>query len=89
MSYSISEGREKWVHKSPQKYFEDMVSFALITSNRNPSSYRNVEEMGSLQKNKTWESVKLPKGKRLFVASVYTARKKHYQKMKMQNSKHN
>ena len=45
--------------------------------------------MGSLQKNKTWESVKLPKGKRLFVASVYTARKKHYQKMKMQNSKHN
>ena len=87
-SYSISEGKEKWVHKSPQKYFEDMVSFALITSNRNPSSYKNVEEMGSLQKNKTWESVKLPKGKRLLVAGLYTARKNHYQKMKMQNSKH-
>ena len=39
-----------------------MVSFALITSNGDPLSYRDVEEMGSLQKNKTWELVKLPKG---------------------------
>ena len=41
-----------------------MVSFALITSSGDPSSYRDVKEMGSLQKNKTWESVKLSKGKR-------------------------
>ena len=33
-----------------------MVSFALITSSGDPLSYRDVEEMGSLQKNKTWES---------------------------------
>ena len=63
--YSITKGREKRVHKAPQRYgFEDMVSFALITSSGDPSSYRDVKEMGSLQKNKTWESVKLSKGKR-------------------------
>nr|XP_023918079.1 uncharacterized protein LOC112029626 [Quercus suber] len=56
-SYSIAKSREKQVHKAPQRYgFEDMVSFALITSNGDPLSYRDVEEMGSLQKNKTWES---------------------------------
>ena len=33
-----------------------MVSFALITSSGDPLSYRDVEEMGSLQKNKIWES---------------------------------
>ena len=55
-SYSIAKGREKRVHKAPQRYgFEDMVSFALITSCGDPLSYRDVEEMGSLQKNKTWE----------------------------------
>ena len=41
-----------------------MVSFALITANVDPSSYGDVEETGSLQKNKTWESVKLSKGKK-------------------------
>ena len=36
-SYSIAKGREKLVHKAPQRYgFEDMVSFALITSNEDP-----------------------------------------------------
>ena len=63
--YSIAEGREKRVHKAPRRYgFGDMVSFALITSSGDPSSYRDVEEMGSLQKNKTWESLKLSKGKK-------------------------
>ena len=63
--YSITKGREKQVHKAPPRYgFEDIVSFALITSNGDPSSYKDVEEMGSLQKNKSWESVKLPKRKR-------------------------
>ena len=52
--YSIGKGKEKRVHKAPQRYgFEDMVSFALITSSGDPLSYRDVEEMGSLQKNKT------------------------------------
>ena len=55
-SYSIAKGREKRVHKAPQRYgFEDVVSFALITSSGDPLSYRDVEEIGSLQKNKTWE----------------------------------
>ena len=63
--YSIAKGREKQVHNAPQRYgFEDMVSLALITSSGDPSSYRDVEEMGSLQKNKTWESLKLSKGKK-------------------------
>ena len=56
-SYSIAKGREKRVHKAPQRYgFKDMVSFALITSSGDPLSYRDVEEMGSLHENKTWES---------------------------------
>ena len=56
-SYSIAKGREKRVHKAPQRYgFEDMVSFALITSSGDPFPYRDVEEMGSLQKKKIWES---------------------------------
>ena len=63
--YSIAKGREKQVHKAPHRYgIEDMVSFALITNSGDPLSYRNVEEMGSLQKNKTWESLKLSKVKK-------------------------
>ena len=43
-SYSIAKGRGKWVHKAAQRYgFEDMVSFALITSSGDPLSYRDVE----------------------------------------------
>ena len=56
-SYSIAKGREKRVHKAPQRYgFKDMVSFALITSSGDPLPYKDVEEMGSLQKKKIWES---------------------------------
>ena len=63
--YSIAKGREKRVHKAPQRYgFEDMVNFALITSSRDPLFYRDAKEMGSLQKNKTWESLKLSKRKK-------------------------
>ena len=52
--YSIARGREKQVHKAPQRYgFEDMVSFAFITSSGDPLPYRDVEEMWLLQKNKT------------------------------------
>ena len=64
-SYSIAKSREKQVHKVPQRYgFEDIVSFALITNSRDSSSYKDVEEMRSLQKNNTWELVKLPKRKK-------------------------
>ena len=53
--YSIAKGRKKRVHKAPQRYgFENMVSFALITSSRDPSSYKDVEEIGSLKKIKSW-----------------------------------
>ena len=56
-SYSIAKGREKWVHKAPQRYgFKDMVSFAFITSSGDLLPYKDVEEMGSLQKKKIWES---------------------------------
>ena len=55
-----------------------MVSFALITSGGDPFSFKEainrkdndkwlvamLEEMESLQKNKTWELVKLPRGKK-------------------------
>ena len=55
-----------------------MVSFALIISGGDPLTFKGVthrkdndkwlvamlEEMESLQKNKTWELVKLPKGKK-------------------------
>ena len=93
--YSIAKGREKRVHKAPQRYgFEDMVSFALITSSGDPLSYRDAtnkkhndkwlvatsKEMESLQKNKNWESAKIPKERRLLAASGYTTRKKHFQK---------
>ena len=69
--YSIARGREKQVHKAPQRYgFEDMVSFALVTSSGDPFTFKEatnrkdndkwivamLEEMESLQKNKTWES---------------------------------
>uniref|UniRef100_A0A2N9J8T4 CCHC-type domain-containing protein n=1 Tax=Fagus sylvatica TaxID=28930 RepID=A0A2N9J8T4_FAGSY len=40
--YSIARGRGKRVHKAPQRYgFEDMVSFALITSSGVPLSYKD------------------------------------------------
>ena len=40
--YSIIKGRQKRVHKAPQRYgFEDMVSFALVTSNGDPLSYKD------------------------------------------------
>ena len=71
--------REKRVHKAPLRYgFEDMVSFALITSGGEPFTFNEatnrkdndkllvamLEEMKSLQKNRTWELVELSKGKK-------------------------
>ena len=77
--YSIAKDREKRVHRVPQRYgFEDMVSFVLVTSGGDPFTFKEAtnrkendkwlvamsEEMESLQKNKTWELVKFPKGKK-------------------------
>ena len=40
-SYSIAKGKEKRVHRAPQRYgFEDMISFALITSNGDPFTFK-------------------------------------------------
>jgi hypothetical protein len=58
--------------------FEDLVSYALLTSTEDPSTFQEaiesfekdkwmkamVEEMESLSKNKTWELTELPKGKK-------------------------
>ena len=77
--YSIAIGKDKRNIKPPTKYcFEDLVSYALITSSGDPINFQEVvhsqekgrwmgameEEMQSLQKNQTWELVELPKGKR-------------------------
>jgi hypothetical protein len=74
--YSIARGREKRVHKAPQRYgFEDMVSFALFTSSGDPLSYRDAtnkkhndkwlvamsKEMESLQKKKIGNQQNFPK----------------------------
>jgi hypothetical protein len=65
--------------KAPVRYdFEDLVSYALLTSSKDPSTFQEaidnsendkwmeamVEEMESFCKNKTWESTELPKGKK-------------------------
>ena len=72
-SYSIAKGREKRVHKASQRYdFEDMVSFAFITSSGDPLPYRYVEEMGSLHKKKIWEASDM------LTKSVPTDKFKHY-----------
>ncbi len=76
---SLASGRTKRIIKPPTRYgFEDLVSYALVTSSGDPVTFQEaissqekskwmqamVEEMESLHKNKTWELVELPKGKR-------------------------
>jgi hypothetical protein len=76
---SLATDRPRRSIRAPQRYgFEDMISFALITSSGDPCSFKEavsspdkdkwmeamVEEVESLHKNETWELVKLPKGKR-------------------------
>ena len=40
-SYSIAKGKEKQVHRAPHRYgFEDMISFALVTSNGDPFTFK-------------------------------------------------
>ena len=66
--------------KPPVRYgFKDLASYCLVINSRDPSTFQEaidrferdkwmeamVEEMESLNKNKTWELSELPKGKKL------------------------
>ncbi|RVX11676.1 Retrovirus-related Pol polyprotein from transposon TNT 1-94 [Vitis vinifera] len=77
--HSIAMDRPRHTIKPPIRYgFEDLVSYALITSNGDPTTFQEalhsqkksrwmgvmVEEIQSLYKNQTWDLVELPKGKR-------------------------
>ena len=76
---STRSDRPKHNKRPPVKYgFKDLVSYALFTSSEDPSIFQEaiegsekdkwmkamVEENESLSKNKTWELMKLPKGKK-------------------------
>jgi hypothetical protein len=77
---STRSDRPKCNERPPVRYdFEDVVSYALLTSSEDPFTFQEaiessendkwmeamVEENESLSKNKTWELKKLPKGKKL------------------------
>uniref|UniRef100_A0A2N9H2E5 CCHC-type domain-containing protein n=1 Tax=Fagus sylvatica TaxID=28930 RepID=A0A2N9H2E5_FAGSY len=76
---STKSDRPKRNKRPPVRYgFEDLVSYALLTSSEDPSTFQEaiessekdkwmeamVEENESLSKNKTWELTELPKGKK-------------------------
>jgi hypothetical protein len=76
---STRSDRPKRNKRPPVRYgFEDLVSYALLTSSEDPSTFQEaiessekdkwmeamVEENESLNKNKTWELTELPKGKK-------------------------
>uniref|UniRef100_A0A2N9J4X6 CCHC-type domain-containing protein n=1 Tax=Fagus sylvatica TaxID=28930 RepID=A0A2N9J4X6_FAGSY len=76
---STRSDRPKHNKRPPVRYgFEDLVSYALLTSSEDPSIFQEaiessekdkwmeamVEENESLSKNKTWELTELPKGKK-------------------------
>ena len=53
-------------HHRARYGFEDMISFTLVISSEDPLSYRDATNKKTmknetLQENKTWELVKLPK----------------------------
>uniref|UniRef100_A0A2N9J916 CCHC-type domain-containing protein n=1 Tax=Fagus sylvatica TaxID=28930 RepID=A0A2N9J916_FAGSY len=76
---STRSDKPKRNKRPPVRYgFEDLVSYALLTSSEDPSTFQEaiessekdkwmeamVEENESLSKNKTWELTELPKGKK-------------------------
>ncbi|KAL4347437.1 hypothetical protein GQ457_17G004910 [Hibiscus cannabinus] len=79
-NYSLARDRERRINvKAPSRFgFEDMASFALHISSDDLVTFQGaitsqekgkwmaamVEEMESLQKNQTWELVRLPEGKK-------------------------
>ena len=77
--HSITTNRHRRTIKPPTRYgFEDLVSYALITSSRDPTTFQEaihneekgrwmgsiMEEIQSLHKNQTWDLVELLEGKR-------------------------
>uniref|UniRef100_A0A2N9FA25 Integrase catalytic domain-containing protein n=1 Tax=Fagus sylvatica TaxID=28930 RepID=A0A2N9FA25_FAGSY len=79
---STRSDRPKRNKRPPVRYgFEDLISYALLTSSEDPSTFQEaiessekdkwmeamVEENESLSKNKTWELTELPKGKKPIV----------------------
>ena len=77
--HSIAIDKSRRTIKTPTRYgFEDLVSYALITSSEDPTTFQEaihnqekskwmgamVEEIQSLHKNQTWDLVELPEGKR-------------------------
>src|SRR4051812_10294751 len=75
----IATDRPRRTIRPPDRYgFGELVSYALITSSGDPSSFQEatcsqerekwmgamVEEIESLHKNQTWDLVELPKGKK-------------------------
>ena len=79
-----------------------MVSFALITSGGDPFTFKEatnrkdndkwlvvmLEEMESLQKKKTWELVKLPKGKKAIGCKWIFRKKEALLEKEGENSRH-
>jgi hypothetical protein len=76
--HSIATDRPRPTIRPPIRYdFEDMVSYALVISNEDPTTFQEAvnsqekskwmgavaEEMESLHKNQTWDLVELPERK--------------------------
>jgi hypothetical protein len=77
--HSIATNRPRRTIRPPIRYdFEDMVSYALVISSRDPTTFQEAvnsqeeskwmgamaEEIESLHKNQTWDLVELPERKR-------------------------
>ena len=75
--HNIAIDRSRHTIKPPTRYgFEDLVSYALITSSGDPTTFQEtihtqeksrwmgamMEEIQSLHKNQTWDLVELPEG---------------------------
>ena len=98
--YSIATGRHKCTIKTSTWYgFEDLVSYALITTSGDPTTFQEAvhnqekggwmgameENMQSLHKNQTWELVELLKRKRAIGCKWVYKKKKHYHKSRVQS----
>ncbi|KAK4382649.1 Retrovirus-related Pol polyprotein from transposon TNT 1-94 [Sesamum angolense] len=80
-AYNLAKDKQRRTNVKPPSRlgYEDMVSFALLVSGDEPTTFHGaitsqekkermgavVEEMESLHKNQTWELFQLPKGKKV------------------------